>query len=72
MSEYNFIQKHLSDYGGFYRGQGGSFDVFAKRSPIIRIYRFPKFVAGRGPIQSAAITSHRPETAMGKKGGFEW
>ena len=45
---------------------------FAKRSPIIRIYRFPKFVAGREPIQSAAITSHRPETAMGNKDGFEW
>ena len=44
---------------------------FAKMSPIMRIYRFPKFVAGRGPIQSATITSHGPETAMGNKGGFE-
>ena len=45
---------------------------FVKRSPIIRMYQFPKFVAGRRPIQSAAITSHGPETAMGSKGGFEW
>ena len=45
---------------------------FVKRLPIIRTYRFPKFVAGRGHIQSVAITSHRPETAMGSKGGFEW
>ena len=45
---------------------------FVKRSPIIRIYRFPKFAAGRGPVQSAAITSHGPETTMGSKGGFEW
>ena len=30
MSEYNFIQKHLSDYGDFYRGQVGSFDGFCK------------------------------------------
>ena len=45
---------------------------FVKRLPIIRIYRFPKFAAARGPIQSAAITSHGPETAMGSKGGFEW
>ena len=45
---------------------------FVKRSPIIRIYRFPKFVAARGPIQSAAITSHGPETTMGSKSGFEW
>ena len=45
---------------------------FVKRSPIIRMYRFPKLVAGRGPIQSAAITSHGPETAMGSKGCFEW
>ena len=45
---------------------------FVKRLPIIRTYRFPKFVAGRGHIQSVAITSHRPETTMGSKGGFEW
>ena len=45
---------------------------FVKRLPIIRTYRFPKFVTGRGHIQSVAITSHRPETAMGSKGGFEW
>ena len=45
---------------------------FVKTSPIMRIYRFRKFVAGRGPIESAAITSHGPETAMGSKGGFEW
>ena len=45
---------------------------FVKRSPILRMYQFPKFVAGRGPIQSAAITSHGPETAMGSKVGFEW
>ena len=45
---------------------------FVNRSPIIKIYRFPKLVAGRGPIQSAAITSHGPEAAMGSKGGFDW
>ena len=45
---------------------------FVKTSPIMRIYRFRKFVAGRGPIQSAAITSHGPERAMGSKGGFKW
>ena len=45
---------------------------FVKRSPILRMYQFPKFVTGRGPIQSAAITSHRPETAIESKGGFEW
>ena len=45
---------------------------FVKRSRRIRMYRFPKFMTGRGPIQSAAITSHGPETAMGRKGGFEW
>ena len=72
MSEYNFIQKHLSDYGDFYRGKSAVLMYFVKRSPILRMYRFPKFVAARGPIQSAAITSHGPETAMGSKGGFEW
>ena len=45
---------------------------FVKRLPIIRTYRYPKFVAGTGHILSVAITSHRPETAMGSKGGFEW
>ena len=45
---------------------------FVKRSPIIRTYQFPKFVAGRGHIQFAAIASHGPEIAMGSKGGFEW
>ena len=30
MSKNNFVQKHLSDYGGFYWGQGGSFDVLCK------------------------------------------
>ena len=45
---------------------------FVKRSPILRMYQFPKFVAGRGPIQSVAITSNGPETAMGSKVGFEW
>ena len=45
---------------------------FVKRLPIIRMYQFPKFVVGRGLIQSAAITSHRPETTMGSKSGFEW
>ena len=45
---------------------------FVKRLSIIRMYRFPRFAARRGPIQSVAITSHAPETAMGSKGGFEW
>ena len=45
---------------------------FVKRLLIIRMYRFPKFVAEREPIQSAAITSHGPETAMGSKSGLEW
>ena len=45
---------------------------FVKRSPTIRMYRFPKFVTGRGPIQSAAITSHDPEMVIGRKGGLEW
>ena len=30
MSEYNFVQKQLSVYGGFYREQRCSFDVFCK------------------------------------------
>ena len=45
---------------------------FVKRSLIIRMYRFPKSVAERGPIQSVAITSHKPETAIASKGGLEW
>ena len=43
---------------------------FVKRSPTIRMYRFPKFVTGRGPIQSAAITFHGPEAAIGRRGGL--
>ena len=45
---------------------------FVKKSPIIRMYRFAKLVAGRGPIQSVAITSYGPETTPGSKGSFEW
>ena len=30
MSKYNLVQKHLSDYGGFYWVQSGSFDVLCK------------------------------------------
>ena len=45
---------------------------FVKRSPTIRIYRFPKFMTGRGPIQSAASTFHSPETAIGRRDGLEW
>ena len=41
-------------------------------SPTIRMYRFPTFVTGTRPIQSAARTSHGPETAIGRTGGFEW
>ena len=44
---------------------------FVKRSSMIRMCQFPKSVAGRGPMQSAAITSHGPETRMGSKGSFE-
>ena len=40
---------------------------FVKRLSIIRMYRFPRFAARRGPIQSVAITSHAPETAWAAK-----
>lgn len=43
---------------------------FVNRLPTI-MYQFPKFVAGRDPIQSLVITSHRPEMAIGRRGGFE-
>ena len=45
---------------------------FVKRSPTIEMYQFPKFVTGRGPIQSVAITSHGPEMARGRRGGLDW
>ena len=45
---------------------------FVKRSPTIRMYWFPKFVTGRGPIQSAVIISHEPGMPMGRRGVFEW
>ena len=53
-------------------GKAAVLMYFVKRLLIIRMYRFPKFVAETEPIQSAAITSHGPETAMGSKSGLEW
>ena len=52
MSKYNFVEKHLSDYGGFIEGKAAVLVYFVKRLPIIRMYWFPKLVAGKGPIQS--------------------
>ena len=43
---------------------------FVNRLPTI-MYQFPKFVTGREPIQSLVITSHGPEMAIGRRGGFE-
>ena len=54
------------------KGKAAVSMCFVKRSPIIRMCRFSQSVAWRGPIQSATITSHRLETTMGTKGGFEW
>ena len=45
---------------------------FLNRSPTIGMYRFPKFMTGRGHIRSAEITFHGPETAISRRGGFEW
>ena len=45
---------------------------FVERSPTIRMYQLSKFVTERGPIQSAVISAHRPENAMGRRDGFEW
>ena len=45
---------------------------FVERSPTMRMYQLSKFVTERGSTQSAVITSHRPENAMGRRDGFEW
>ena len=40
-------------------GKAAVLMYFVKRSPILRMYQFLKFVTGKGPIQSAAITSQK-------------
>ena len=47
-------------------GKAAVLIYFVKKSPIMRMYRIPKFVTERGPIQSVAITPHGPVMAIGR------
>ena len=38
--------------------------MYNVRLPIITMHQFPKFVAGREPMQSSAITPHGPEISF--------
>ena len=47
-------------------GKAAVLIYFIKKSPTMRMYRLPKFVTERGPIQTVAIPPDGPEMAIGR------
>ena len=53
-------------------GKAAVLIYFVNKSLTMRMYRLPKFVTERGPIQSMAITPHSAEMAIDRRSGLEW
>ena len=72
MSEHNFIQKHLSDYGSFDWRQGGSFDILCKEVADNKNVSLPQIHDWERAHTVCGDNFPWTRTAMGRKGGFEW